>query len=297
MTDQRNTDNSRQYLLEEQLKTLKLAKGFEDFNQFYASQWGDRWPGLLSALIQKPEKTDRLSLFDGNQKIYQMDQGSIWTAQALDVMPGQIVLDMCAAPGGKTLILAENLKSSGVLLANEVSQARRDRLKWVIQNYIPPHQRLTDVDQESSLEDLAAQGLYVRITGKDGGLFAKNPDQFDRILVDAPCSGERYLLENASELKDWKPSRSEFLAQRQYALLTAARIALKSGGSMVYSTCSISKLENDHVVEKLLKKKKDLEVVPMQLPDPRAERTQFGIQIMPDIFSFGPLYYCFLRKR
>lgn len=288
MDDQKPNDNSTLANdVDEALAKLSLVQGFKEFNQFYLQHWGDRWSQLLRSLLQNPEKTNRVSLFEGQQNIYQMDQGSIWAAEALGVQSGDEVLDMCAAPGGKTLILAEMLQGNGTLIANEVSPARRERLKWVIQSYIPQHQRQTE----------AGEGLYIRITGKDGGLFGKTPEQFDRILIDAPCSGERYLLENLPELKAWKTSRSEFLAQRQYALLTAARIALKPGGSMVYSTCSISPLENDEVVERLLKKKKDLEVISIELPHPKAERTRYGIQVLPDVFGFGPLYYCFLLKR
>jgi 16S rRNA C967 or C1407 C5-methylase (RsmB/RsmF family) len=209
-----------------------------------------------------------------------MDPASYWAAKALEVWPGDQVLDMCAAPGGKSLILAEALTSSGELIANEVSEARRERLKKVIQQYVP--------------RDIRDR---IWVTGKDGGKFALTHKQkFDRILVDAPCSGERHLFETAKELQEWKVSRSEKLAQRQYALLTAALLAAKPGGRIVYSTCSISDLENDLVIERLLKKKEgQFEVLESSLPMTEAERTRFGIQMWPDRCEAGPIYYSVLQ--
>lgn len=216
---------------------------------------------------------------------YVMDPASVIVARALDVQPGDKVLDMCAAPGGKTLILAEALLASGAvvggeLTANELSAGRRDRLKKVIQQYIPREAR----DQ-------------VWVTGKDGGLFAVHAKtRFDRVLLDAPCSGERHLLQNTTELNQWTENRSKKLAQRQYALLTAALEAVKPGGRIVYSTCSISPLENDGVVERVIDKKKGR----LKLLEPtleiKAEKTQCGFQYFPDQFGFGPLYFAVLER-
>lgn len=276
--------------------------GMIEFEKFYSEMWGERWPDLLQA-IQIPEKqVARRNLFlagegplwltdfdfkeiprdsEGLLQYYVLDLASIYAAQALAVQPGDMVLDMCAAPGGKTLILAEALQDEGELSANEMSEARRDRLKKVIQQYIP-----------RSVRD------RVWITGKDGGKFAlSHKDKFDRILVDAPCSGERHLLLNKTEMHEWKPARSEKLAQRQYALLTAALLAVRVGGRIVYSTCSISSWENDDVIARLLKKKAgQFSVVETDCPQPQAEKTQFGWQFLPDRSKMGPIYYSVLQK-
>lgn len=273
--------------------------------EFYQQMIGERWPVLRAALLaQEPQverwnafsaenhsknKFDRLSekkdLRRDSQGLltsYIMDEASIYAAQCLRVEASDKVLDMCAAPGGKSLILAEQIGGDGELLANEMSEGRRDRLKKVFQQYIPLARR---------------QNMWV--TGKDGGLYAKShAEYFDKILVDAPCSGERYLLVSAKELAEWKPSRSEKIAQRQYALLTAALIACKSGGQIVYSTCAISNLENDEVIKKLIKKKGDtFDVETLEVPVPGAEKTEFGIQLWPDRAGQGPIYYCSLIKK
>jgi len=285
-----------------------LWRGFfillpENVSEFYRRMHGERWESLYAALMSPEKQIARWNHFsedtpkedffpletsqeiprdsEGLLKFYVMDLASYWAAKALEVQSGDVVLDMCAAPGGKSLILAEALREEGELLANEVSEARRERLKKVIQQYIPRNVR----DR-------------VWVTGKDGGKFAlTHKEKFDRILVDAPCSGERHLFETQKELQEWKISRSEKLAQRQYALMTAALLAVRPGGRIVYSTCSISNLENDGVIEKLLKKKEgQFRVLESSLPIEGAERTQFGVRLWPDRCAAGPIYYSVLEK-
>lgn len=289
-----------------------------DLNEFYSSFWGDRWPLLRESLRAPERQVARLNAFlaseafldfdsvpvsdlglpglveaneslrgeirrdvdSGLLKYYIMDPASVWISRALDVQPGDVVLDMCAAPGGKSLVLAEKIQVAGELICNEPSPNRRDRLIKVIQQYVP-----------RSIRE------RIRVTGKAGGLFSKtHPDIFDRILVDAPCSGERHLLANKKELENWSSNRSERLASEQYALLSGALIAAKAGARIVYSTCSLSRLENDEVIQKLIKKKgESFKVIRMECP-PEGECTEFGVQFLPDKSKMGPLYACALVK-
>lgn len=277
----------------------------EEIQKFYRDMHSDRWEALYQALISPEKQVARWNRFSkeapasgeaffeigkGQEiprdsenllKYYVMDPASYYAALALNVQSGDQVLDMCAAPGGKSLILAEALKEDGELTANEVSEARRERLKKVIQQYIP-----------RSIRD------RIWVTGKDGGKFAlTHKEKFDKILVDAPCSGERHLFENQKELNEWKKSRSEKLAQRQYALMTAALLAAKPGGRIVYSTCSISNLENDDVIAKLIRKKEgQFKILPVDLPMKGAESTEFGVRLWPDQCEAGPIYYSVLEK-
>lgn len=291
----------------------------QDFNSYFSSVYGERWPDLLAALQKKERQVLRLNRWaapapaqvedevdwlpgcywlnhekperkdiapsgtdQGLSPFYIMDPASVLAARALEVTPGERVLDMCAAPGGKSLILLEALEDMGELIANEISSGRRERLKKVIQQYVP-----------------RASRDHVFVQGKDGLRFGiSQPGAFDRILLDAPCSGERHLLESPGELSTWSPKRSENLAKRQYGLLTSALLALKPGGTLLYSTCSISPLENDGVIERLLEKKSDQ--VELALPDdppsPFAERTRFGWIHLPDRCGFGPLYFSRLSR-
>ncbi|MFP5519096.1 MAG: RsmB/NOP family class I SAM-dependent RNA methyltransferase [Bdellovibrionia bacterium] len=286
------------------------------FDDYYSKIYGERWSDIKSALLIREKQVARVNLFatvpqhnsfsqhsflpelvdcfwqttppylpqraeNDLLDVYVMDPGSVFVARALEVQEGDRVLDMCAAPGGKTLILAQALREQGELLANDLSPERRERLKKVMQQYVPREIR---------------ERFWIR--GQDGVQFGlKEPESFDRILLDAPCSGERHLLENEKALKEWSPRRSEHLATRQYALLSAAWLALKPGGRLVYSTCTISPQENDQVIAKLLKKKKEMvEVVDVPVPFSGAEKTEHGISFMPDKVGFGPLYYSVLIK-
>lgn len=224
----------------------------------------------------QPERTEEELL-----SVYIMDPASVIVARALEVSEGDRVLDMCAAPGGKTLILIEGLQEHGEIFANDLSAERRERLKKVIQQYVP--RRIRE---------------RVWVTGKDAVQFGlREANSFDRVLLDAPCSGERHVLENKKAQEEWSPRRGENLALRQYSLLSAAWLAVKPGGRIVYSTCSINPEENDGVIHKLLKKKKEQVLLVPQETHSVGEKTEYGTIFLPDRCGFGPLYYCVLLKR
>lgn len=204
---------------------------------------------------------------------------------------------MCAAPGGKSLILIEAMcglkpgliKSSpmnlsGCFVANELSAKRRHRLMTVIKRYLPKEVR-----------------SLVRVRGEDGsriGLHEKL--SYDKVLLDAPCSGERGLFDKQSEIQQWKEKRSKSFAIRQYALLASAFMALKPGGRLVYSTCSISPYENDGVIEKFIKRqrKKDEANYKIQYHQEAelGEATEHGTQFLPDRQGWGPIYFAVIEK-
>jgi len=251
-----------------------------EFFRYYEKWYGDRWAPLLAALGAPAPKVVR-DCFGGHAS-YVMDSASIRAASALRVQSGDRVLDLCAAHGGKTLILAEALAGRGALIANELSMPRRRRLKEVIDTRVPDSQR----------------GL-ITLTGFDGNQFGlKRAGEFDRVLLDAPCSSEAHLLAEDPLMKDWRESRTRQLAMRQYSLLCSALLALKPGGTLVYSTCSISPLENDGVIGRLLERKADQAALDPETGDlADLEKTQFGFQIFPDRFQgAGPIYLSRLVK-
>lgn len=287
-----------------------------DFESYFSSIYLERWPLLKNALLENETLVARLNNWslpdsdhpiyreekfpglknvysipnretytsqetrDGLLDIYFMDPGSILVAEHLQVKEGDIVLDMCAAPGGKTLVLFEKLIESGELFANEISESRRHRLKKVIQDFIPRDKR---------------ERIWVK--GHDGINFGmKLPNHFDKILLDAPCSGEKHLLQNPKELKEWSKKRTEKLAQRQYGLLCSAMLALKPKGRLVYSTCSISPLENDGVIRRFMERKgESADLIHSEITV--GEKTEFGRIFLPDQAGFGPLYFAILEKK
>ncbi len=249
------------------------------FRAHYSALWGDRWATLERALREADFKTAWRNPFPGLKPEYFLDPASILVARALEVRPGDSVLDLCAAPGGKTLLLAEALAQTGELISNERSTDRRGRLKRVLEEYLPA--------------DLRAR---IRVTGHDAtrwGLHER--DRYDRVLLDAPCSSEAHVLRDPKALEQWSPRRSERLALQAYAMLASALTALKPGGTLVYSTCSVARAENDGVVEKLIQRRgKEFVFQPLELA--LGEPTAQGWQILPDRDQAGPMYLCRIKK-
>jgi 16S rRNA C967 or C1407 C5-methylase (RsmB/RsmF family) len=229
-----------------------------------------------------------LSEDQGPPFTYTLDRASLLPPLALDVSPGQKVLDMCAAPGGKSLLLAEALFAAeeakqdlgGELVCNEISDGRRQRLNAVLFDYLP--------------QEVQAR---VRVTSFDGAKWCLyEQEAFDRVLVDAPCSGERHLLAATEELRSWSPTRGEILSHRQVALLMSALRLLRPGGRVVYSTCSVSPRENDEVIERVLEKAKGrAQVASMEWEF--GEKTAFGWTVLPDrCEGAGPIFFSALER-
>lgn len=266
------------------------------FDRFYESLYGERWPGLRAALRAA---APRVALTAGLTAPYYLDPASVLAALALEVQPGHRALDLCAAPGGKTLVLARGRPQR--LVANERSSARRARLHRVLNDHLPP--------------DLRAA---VTVTGHDAarwGLY--EPAAYDRVLADVPCSSERHVLSAPAELERWSASRSSRLAAGAYAMLCAAVDSLVPGGRVVYSTCALSPAENDQVVGKLLSGRRRVVSVdaaevlervletsaPAELRESLGSRrpgsrTEHGLLITPDVDGgIGPIYVAIMTKK
>lgn len=202
-------------------------------------------------------------------------RASILAAEALDVQPGDDVLDLCAAPGGKSLILAEKIRDSGTLVVNDRSAAHSGRLKRVLEAYLP-----------SNIQE------RVRVTAHDATKWCEfETEVYDRTLLDAPCSSERHVLHDSNALDDWSLARVKQLGHRQYGMLASALLALRVGGRVVYSTCALAAQENDAIIEKLLKKKR----VTVRIVESHAsigEPTSHGRHILPDTCGYGPIFFC-----
>jgi NOL1/NOP2/sun family protein len=217
------------------MKRSKQVSGAAAFEAYYSALFGSRWPALRDALLQE---TQPVAFSMSGGKPYYLDQASIYAAQALPPIDEGSCLDMCAAPGGKTLVLAAGMGQDARIQANELSRARRARLLTVLDEHLPP-------DIRSRIE----------VTGYDAATLPRSRQAcYERILLDAPCSSERHVITDAKYLACWTPARIKMLAQRQWALLSAAFLLLKQGGFLVYATCALADAENDGVVQKLLKK-------------------------------------------
>ena len=163
---------------------------------------------------------------------YLQAKAPMFAVETLAPQPGERVLDLCAAPGGKTTQLAAHMNNSGLLVANEMSKKRLPALV-------------------GNLERCGVSNAV--ITQAQGTLLARYfHNFFDRILVDAPCSGDGIVRKDLSMLRYWSPEDAQRQAQTQTGLLRAAFHMLRPGGSLVYSTCSLSLEENEHVLMALL---------------------------------------------
>lgn len=249
--------------------------GAEAFELHFAERFAERWEQLKIALVGESS----YAVPSGLIKDYFMDPASVLAGQLLDVQPGDRVLDLCAAPGGKSLVLATALCGKGQLVSNEPSDARRARLHRVLEEHLSPEMH-----------------QVCKVTGRDGTLYGRmEPDAFDKVLCDVPCGTEAHVLNSPEHLREWTPSRSKNLAIRQFALLCAGFDCLRSGGSLVYSTCSLSNEENDDVCRKLLKKRTGFQW--QNLSEHMGQDTEFGKWILPDQFpGQGPIYMAKLIK-
>lgn len=161
--------------------------------------------------------------------IYIQGLSSLFVPLVLDPQPGEKVLDLCAAPGSKTTQMALMMKGEGELLANELNRARFFKLKAIAD----------------------AQGMRnVRLHCSRGeGWGRRFPEQFDRVLLDVPCSSEgRFTTEDPDSFRFWKPRKVTEMARKQKPLLLSAFSCLKPGGVLVYSTCTFAPEENEAVL-------------------------------------------------
>ncbi len=268
------------------MKRLKQVSGAAAFESYYDALFGNRWAGLREALLQE---TQPVAFSVRGGKPYYLDQASIYAAQALPPIDGGTCLDMCAAPGGKTLVIASRMGQDAQIQANELSRARRLRLLTVLNEYLPP--------------DVRAR---IEVTGYDAATLPRYRQAcYDRILLDVPCSSERHVITDAKYLACWTPARIKMLAQRQWALLSAAFLLLKPGGFLLYATCALTDAENDGVVQKLLKKYGNEAIVRNSahaingagMASILGEKTVFGCRFLPDTCGgAGPLYFSLIEK-
>jgi 16S rRNA (cytosine1407-C5)-methyltransferase len=257
-----------------------------EFERYYAGLYGDRWENLRKSLLAPGPP---FFWGEGLIKPYQLNYASVLAALSLRLPEEGIILDACAAPGGKSLVIAASMGKGVQLLSNEFSRERRRRLTDVLDAHLPGEKR-----------------QQVRVSGFDAAaLGGRKSEQgrFKAILLDAPCSSEAHVLRDPGALRAWTPARPRFLARRQWALLSSAFLLLAPGGSLVYATCALAGEENDGVARRLLEK-----YGPAAEPDEpdftEGEKTAQGRIILPDICKnpaagspLGPMYVARFRKR
>ena len=165
--------------------------------------------------------------------VYYLQEASAMSAVALlDPQPGERVCDLCAAPGGKTTQIAGRMMGEGFLLCNEINPKRARILGQNIERMGVANALVTNEHPQ-------------RLAEKYAGFF-------DRVLIDAPCSGEGMFRKEESAVTDWSQETVEMCARRQAEILHSGAKLLKNGGRLVYSTCTFAPEENELAIEKFL---------------------------------------------
>jgi NOL1/NOP2/sun family putative RNA methylase len=181
-------------------------------------------------------------------KLYLQSLSSMLPALVLDPKEGESVLDVAAAPGSKTTQLAALMKNTGNILANDISPIRLEKLKANLRI-----QGVTNV----TISQTPAQALPEKFA-----------NQFDNVLVDVPCTMEgRFDATNPKSYKNWSEFYANEFPQRQLDILRAAITCAKPGGTIVYSTCTISPDENEKVIERILQAEKNISQEQIDIPN------------------------------
>lgn len=172
---------------------------------------------------------------------YIQEPSAMIAAELLDPRPGEVVLDLAAAPGGKTTQIAAKLGGRGLLVANEIHPGRARILA-------------------ENVERLGiANAVVVQATPDQ--LASRLPHAFDRIMLDAPCSGEGMFRKEPEAIGEWSPAAVAMCAARQRDILPAAAAMLKPGGRLVYSTCTFNRTENEETVQWFLERRPEFSLL------------------------------------
>ncbi len=222
--------------------------------------------------------------------IYVQEAASMLPVVVLDPQPGEVVMDLCAAPGSKTTQIGQMMHNRGLLVANEIS---RKRIRGLVHNI----KRCGLINE-----------VVISVSGqKAHRLFS---DYFDRILIDAPCSAEGTVRKSKAVLYHWGVRNIKRMSRIQIGLVVSGFRALRPGGTMVYSTCTIAPEENEMVVSYLLEKFPEAELLPVKVENfsvregiTQWEGTTFDrrvencARILPQDNDTAPFFIAKLTKR
>lgn len=232
-------DGQRQYGL--RVNTLKMnLEEFERIAPFHLK----KVPWISNGYFYEAEDAPAKHPFYSAGLYYLQEPSAMTPASRLKVQPGERVLDLCAAPGGKATELGAALQGEGLLVVNDINTARARALL-------------------RNLELFGISNSFV--TNEPPHVLAERfPEFFHKIMVDAPCSGEGMFRKNPAVVDSWQEKGPEYFSKLQREIIVQAADMLLPGGIMFYSTCTFSPLENEKTITHLLKERPDMEVIPME---------------------------------
>ena len=194
--------------------------------------------------------------------------------QAIELPQNAVVLDLCAAPGGKSTLIASHLNNTGLLVSNEVIQSRAKVLK----------ENLTKWGAGNSI-----------VTNNDPADFSRMPAVFDCIVVDAPCSGEGMFRKDHAARNEWSQNNVDLCSARQRRIVMDVWDSLKPEGYLIYSTCTFNAQENEENIA-WFAQELNAEIVRIQLPFAKEDRTNTGWYALPNELDTEGFYLSVLRK-
>lgn len=211
---------------------------------------------------------------------YIMDASSLLVSKFLQIDEGDNVLDMCAAPGGKTIsICLENLDKHFEVISNDISYKRA-------------------LELSKNIEHLGFGNVIV--TSNDFSKIYKNfKEKFNKIVLDAPCSGSAMFRKNDLAKSDWTIEKVKACASIQLELLNEAIYMLQKGGIISYSTCSFSYEENEEIILETLKNHEDIEIINIEDNKDfyRTNELKEAIHLFPNLYEGEGQFICLLKKK
>lgn len=174
---------------------------------------------------------------------YLQEPSAMAPGSVFEVIPGENVLDICAAPGGKSTQIAAKLQGKGILISNDISATRAKAL----------------------LKNIELNGIKnaVILSESPEKLAKSFPEFFNKILIDAPCSGEGMFRKEPDVMKSWGEDMTKFCCEQQTDILENAVKMLAKGGSILYSTCTFAPEENEGLIQKFLNQHTEFELIPI----------------------------------
>lgn len=261
----------------ESYQTILAEQGIQATQQPYSPN--------CALLLEKAVGVTQLPAFEQGRVSVQ-DCNAQWAATLLQPQAGELILDACAAPGGKTSHLLE-LAPTAKVIALDVDQ---QRLKRVQENLDRMHLSATVVCGDATQPEQWLAPL------EKAGIIPKNAS-FDKILLDAPCSATG-VIRRHPDIKWLRQAEDiEQLARLQAQILTALWAKLKPNGILLYATCSVLPQENSQQIEAFLQQQSDAELLDVALNGQEQLKQQFGYQFLPTISGGDGFFYAKLRKK